>query len=192
MKVLAWFREILLRLAYPLLKWLGEIYPERSVTVDFVEATKKIIMPGDIFVTHEDMVLTNLLVPGFYTHAAIYIGNGMVMEATGIGVHHVPIEKFLYEKDCVVVLRPKFAGVKQMLAACDVAEGLAGDPYDFAFTGDNRAFYCAELVWYCYDQVFQPSPFTMRETWGVMTVTPEDFLNATDKFSEVIKYVQHG
>lgn len=185
MKYLRW---LLLKIAYPILKWLGDIYPERLMTVEFVDQAKQTIRTGDVLITHENMVMTNLLIPGYYTHAAIYFTHGLVIEATGIGVHLVPIEKFLFEKDGVSVLRPKFANQDQCERAAAIAFKLVGDKYDFDFSGGNKAFYCAELVWYCYDQVFRPSPFAMRETLGVMTVTPEDFNKATDKFDVVEKF----
>lgn len=185
MKYLRW---LLLKIAYPFLKWLGEIYPERAMTPDFVRFTKNNMRTGDVLITHEDMVLTNLLIPGYYTHAAIYIGHGMIVESTGIGVHVIPVEKFMYEKDGVAILRPRFADEKQRFDAGLFAEGLIGLPYDFSFGSGNKAFYCAELVWYCYDQIMKPCPFTRRETMGVMTVTPEDFNKATDKFFMVRKF----
>lgn len=185
MKYIRW---LLLKLAYPMLKWLGEIYPERLMTPSFVSDAKNNMRAGDVLITHENMVITNLLIPGYFTHAAIYIGYGMIVEATGIGVHAIPIEKFLYEKDAVTILRPSFADEKQCFDAALFAEQLIGSKYDFSFSSGNKAFYCAELVWYCYDKTINLCPFTMRETLGVLTVTPEDFNKARDKFNVVRRF----
>jgi uncharacterized protein YycO len=188
--VIAWFRERILRSMYPILKWLSEIYPERLVNADFVKEVLSKIQPGDVLVTRENMVMTNFFIPGFWTHALIYVGDGMIVEATGIGVHTTPLEKLLYSKDHVAVLRPKFADAVQCALAVNEAKSLEGDPYDYDFTGDNRAFYCAEVIWYAYDQAMKPapSPFTKRITWGVQTVTPQDFYQATDKFDLIAKF----
>lgn len=183
-----YLRELILRIVYPILKGLGEMYPERTVTLDFVTQVKALLQPGDVFITRENMCFTNLLIPGFYTHAAIYTGNGFITEATGIGVHQVPVEKFLFEKDHVMLLRAKFTDADHAASAANIAKSLQGDPYDFDFTGDNTAFYCAEVVWYAYDAILNPSPFREHETWGVNTVTPQDFYNAVDLWSIVTSF----
>ncbi len=185
-----YLRLILLRLAHPFLAWLGEIYPERSVTPYFVNDVTSKIWPGDVLITRENMVLTNLLIPGKFTHAAIYAGGGFITEATGVGVHSVAIEKFLFEKDFVAVLRPTFMSDEQLQKSARVASTLNGDPYDFYFTGDTKAFYCAEVVWYSYKEAMRPAycPFSLRETWGVLTITPQDFYEATDKFELIAEF----
>lgn len=168
-----YLRFLILWLAYPLLKFLGEMYPERKVTTSFVETVKANIETGDVFVTRENMVATNLLIGGKFTHAAIYIGKNTVVEATGIGVHKVPLEKFLYEKDHVCILRHASLSAGEKISAAQKAIKACGTPYDFSFASSHKAFYCAELVWYCYK-----NPFKRKTIMGVKTVSPDDFYYA--------------
>ena len=183
--MLVWARRFILKTAHPILAWAASRHRVPLMTAEFVDKAFASVMPGDVLVTRIEGNLANHLIPGFYTHAAMYLGKNLVIESTGEGVKTKHLAKFLFDKDRVAILRPLFADPTQMAHACDVAKGLEGDPYDYDFTGDNRAWYCSEIIWYSYDQAVKPavSPFTRRETWGVETVVPQDFYLAKTKFS---------
>lgn len=186
--MIVWFRQNLLRILQPVLAWGASLHHNAAMSPEFVEEAMKLLQPGDVLVSRIDGNLANHLIPGFYTHAAMYIGQSSVMEATGQGVHPKHIAKFLFDKDHVAILRPKFANSAQASDACVEVMKLDGEPYDYDFTGNNSAWYCSEIIWYGYDQVVKPSPFTKRKTWGVETVTPQDFYQATQKFDLVTKF----
>lgn len=174
--------KLFFKLFYPLFKTLGRIYPLPLMTRRAAIEILDVIKEGDVLVSREGMRPTNVIVPGFWTHAAIYVGNREVSEATDIGCHLLDIDQFLYTKDHVAVLRPIFSTDYQKLNSCSVARSLTGRIYDYKFKFGNEAFYCAELVYHSISESMPNCPFTLRETLGELTVKPQDFFDAKDKF----------
>ena len=161
--------------------------PEAKVSAKFYRSVDRTILVGDVLLSRENWKLTNVMIPGFWSHAAIYAGivDGipMMVEAVGHGVGLVPLVKWIMTKDHVVHLKPKFTNnLNELMAIGEVAESIVGAKYDYDFKSGNKTFYCAEVVWYCYNIVLDPSPFTFRKTLGVETVTPQDFYDARMKF----------
>jgi uncharacterized protein YycO len=137
------------------------------------------------FVTRTEGELTNLFIPGYWSHCAVYVGGGFVMEAIGKGVAKTDLTDFLMGKDHAMILRPLFANDAQMAKAAAWSLTQEGLPYDYEFEGGSKKFYCA-MLYYAALKVGMDgqSPFTLRETWGVQTVTPDDFPNAKDKIAQ--------
>ena len=184
--MLANLRIRLLKALKPITIWIGQRhmpYSHKLITGKHYFEIVDRLSPGVVFVTQKYGELTNILIPGKWTHAAIYVGDGWVVEALGVGVTKTHIIDFLLSKDEVAVLSPKFGSEGQMAGAAKYALGKVGTPYDYEFKGDNQAFYCSELVWSSYDQVMQEMPFTIRKTWGVETVIPDDIYNAKSKWT---------
>jgi uncharacterized protein YycO len=128
-------------------------------------------MPGDVLLSRECWHFTNYFIPGFWGHAALCCGD-YIVEAVGSGVRAVERAEWILKKDYVLVLRPTFT-IDGLLVSLR-AESQLLKPYDYEFSSGVDAWYCSELVWYCLG-----SPvFEMRETFGVQTVTPQDFENA--------------
>lgn len=182
----------ILKMAHPLLVAAGKLeLPRRRMSDKFFYAALEVLRPGHVIVTRQDWALTNKMIPGFFTHAAMFIGYDehkvpQVIEAIGAGVQKTGLTRFLFSKDYALVLEPIFCGQEDMLAASRVACSLEGQKYDYEFRSGNKAWYCSEVDWYSYDQIIRPSPFQPRETWGVKTVTPEDFALATGKWKHVL------
>jgi len=192
--ILPTIRFYTLKAVYPVLKLAGQIgKPEPKVTAEFYYEAVDKIQPGDVLLSKEDFRLTNLFIPGFWSHAAIAIDNKYVMEAVGKGVVKTPMVKWIMSKDHVLILR--FKGIPSQIRA---AAGLKAaehehEPYDYGFASGNAAWYCAELVWFAYEEVMKPNnPFELRETMGVKTVTPQDFADATDKLDVVAAFGGEG
>lgn len=198
-------RRLLLRAARPALRLLGRWHTPphfRSVTDEEVADLRFAARPGDVLVSRRDWELTNLLIPGFWKHAAIVCGRGLVVEAVGTGVQRMDLAEFARTKDAVLCLRPRFANETIRLDAAAYARTYVGRPYDYAVELDHaapavrRAFYCAEVVWAAYVSACAAMnadmPFTLRETLGVPTVTPQDFANATTKWDVVARVGRHG
>lgn len=196
---LALIRRGLLEVATPFLKVTGmaHVPPHyRSVTAVQVAVALGVILPGDVLVSHRNHELTNPLIPGYWKHAAVYIGDGRIVEAIGRGVLESSFKEFCTTKDDVLILRSKFCGQEEAGLASGFARSLLGKPYDYLVEHDqsrgvNKAFYCSEVVWWSFDQVMlaegKVSPFTPRKTLGVPTITPQDYPNATDKWGEVTR-----
>jgi len=194
-------RRCLLKVAEPTTKLLGKtVIPHRFALRDEEAAAAcKLAEPGDIFTTRIDYAASNLVIPGFWKHAAMVVKGDRVVEAVGSGVRVVWLHDFIVAHDHALLLKSRFASPQEGVLAANFAVTLVGKPYDFLveFSNDrktNAAFYCSEIPWWCYDQVLKAegkiSPFTPRETLGMQTVTPQDYANATDKWQ--VKYMFSG
>lgn len=187
-----WFRRKLLSLSRPILEWVGKLhfpFTHKKVTGKHYYDLYPHLKPGMVFITRIRGEISNYLIPGFYTHAAIYYGEDergieVVLEAVGEGVIKKDLISFLTSKDYVVALEPKsIQGPDIMVAARNEALRQVGLPYDFQFEyspSHQEAFYCSELVWYSYESACRensvPPLIKPQISLGVPTVTPGDFL----------------
>jgi uncharacterized protein YycO len=124
------------------------------------------ILPGDILLTRQNWVATNLSIPGFWKHMSMYawIGSEIkrqyslfgiqhliddthyIIEAIGTWVRIVPIETLLSHNDYLGVLRPIFSPEKKSRAIRKVL-ALLWKEYDYSFNYYSDANYvCSTLV----------------------------------------------
>lgn len=110
------------------------------------------MIPGDILLGTID----NALVPGAWSHVAIYVGDGRIVEAANEGE---PVEiktdaEWRYpEKTWVDYLRVTTADSATRRRAVDFAMKQVGKPYDIKFyakQANGDSWYCSELVWAAY------------------------------------------
>lgn len=194
-----WF----LRTMIPVTQWIGRQHwpiKHHRITENDFAAVKAVLKPGMVFCTRRTGELNNLFIPGFWTHAAIYVGDGQVVEAITEGVSLTPLDEFLCGrsdgKDYVLVRDALYLTDDEKQVAVDFAKKQVGLPYDWVFAGtDDRAFYCSKLVWFAFETAYRQShrtdsPFVLQETLGVDTVTPEDIAEAHDKWKTI--YVSAG
>lgn len=192
-------RNWLLRTLIPVTQWIGRNrIPLRyhRISRDNYVSLKAILKPGHVILTRRTGELNNFLIPGFWTHASMYLGNEEVAEAVSEGVIITKLEAFLcgaiHGKDYVMVRDALYLGDADKAVAAEVARSKAGCPYDWVFDiTDDRAFYCSKLVWYALEQAYRrshlgaASPFTLMEALGVPTVTPEDIAEADKKWKTI-------
>jgi len=149
--------------------------------------------PGDVFVTRHDDALSNWFLPGFWPHAALFLG--LSGEAAAI-VSDLPPEDetgawFLESKkdgvkvrpagetlavDALVVLRPPLGG-DELGKALRRALGHRGKPYDFLFdfrTADRLV--CTEVVYRGFHGI-GPVRFGLRDVGGRLCLPAEEFLD---------------
>jgi hypothetical protein len=156
-----------------------------------------LLRPGDVLVCRHERAFTNLFLPGFWPHAALYIGtesdrlrmnvtlegeraarwsgDRRVLEALKDGVLFRPLEETL-AVDAVAVIRPQ-------LDQRDVALGIAraakheGKLYnfDFDFFRSDRLV-CTEVVYRAFDGL-GPIRIPLRERSGRPTLSAEDLLD---------------
>lgn len=124
--------------------------------------------PGDVFFTRHDDAMSNLFLPGFWPHGALFFGDVEQRKRLGLelspGVARQAADpvKFLEAKkdgvlfrpaedtlavDCVVILRPPVA-LEHRANAMKRASRHAGKRYDFVFdfrTSDRLA--CTEVIY---------------------------------------------
>lgn len=123
----------------------------KRVTADVIATIKDILQPGDVFVTRHDDALSNVFLPGFWPHSALWLGaeDADILEAKKDGVLLRQIEETL-QVDAFVVIRPKLTS-KQITAALTRGRAHAGKLYDFVFdfrTTDRLV--CTEVIYRTY------------------------------------------
>lgn len=168
-------RRVLLKAAIPISKLIGHIhmpFSRKLITGSDYFSAIKVLEPGMIFLTRTRGEFTNLFYPGFWRHAAIYLGDSIICEATGEGVHMTDAVTFFMSKDYIKIFKPTFCDDKEMERAANIAAGAVGMPYDFLFEA-NEAFYCAELVYFCYLEKGMKL-FRKTQTLGELTYIPQN------------------
>lgn len=148
---------------------------------------------GDVFVTRHDDALSNWFLPGFWPHAALYLGtadearslvgdlpsaghdDGWFLESKKDGVKVRPSKETL-AVDALVVLRPPLAG-GELEQGLRRAAGHLGKPYDFLFdfrTADRLV--CTEVVYRGFHGL-GPVRFHLKEVGGRLCLPAEEFLD---------------
>jgi hypothetical protein len=165
------------------------------------------LMPGDVLVVRKEFALTNYFLPGYWPHAALFLGTaeqvrslgihdheharkrwdrlsamaegetGVVLEAMKDGVHLRPLAS-PFGVDSIVVIRPR-------ASAEEVARGIArclaheGKPYDFDFDfRRSDRLVCTEVVYRALDGLGSVQlPLTRRA--GRLNLSGGDLLGLT-------------
>lgn len=170
-----------------LAKASGRVHlPVTARRLEFVDPAEFAALPdGTVVLGHTRWYLSNVLIWGFWKHAAIKSG-GRIVEAIGKGVVETPIGDWLAERDAACALVPLFGSTAEAKAVADLADTQVGKPYDWEFDVGSKAFYCAELVFWAYKRIFPDMGFELRERLGRPTVTPQDFADATKYWRTVL------
>jgi hypothetical protein len=164
--------------------WLGDtkvVSRPPFISPEQVKEVSKKLKPGDIILERRNWYLSNPWLPGFWPHAALYVGHLDDLRALGIQ-EHPSISKHLEEyskrsedghefavieavsegvvlstlehsalADYVVVLRPRVTEKQRGAAIVRAFEHL-GKPYDFNFDFDDRdKLVCTQVVYLCYE-----------------------------------------
>lgn len=160
-EIILTIKEFILGLLTPIQKFLQRMgRQETKITEDQVHEILALIKSGDIVLSFEYGRPTSILIKGFYDHAAIVTSKLTIMEAVGDsfddkninhgGVREVGLEEWLYKKDYVAVVRPKYENDIPNREAAAISFFYKGRPYDYKFKVGGDAVYCSELVYLCY------------------------------------------
>ncbi len=161
------------------------------------ERLNEILKPGDVLVTRHDLALSNLFLPGFWPHAALYVGSEAerqelgveldeerrgrwrgsrrVLEARKDGVLFRALADTL-EVDAVAVIRPRLepAEIGRALSRAATHEGKMYN-FDFDFFRTDRLV-CTEVIYRAYDGI-GAMQFELAERSGRLTLSAEDLLD---------------
>jgi hypothetical protein len=165
------FIVVLLRICLPVSKLVNRISwrfgrPYRC-RLDDIEAISHNLAPGTVILTHRDFECSSLFIPGYWTHAAVVLDQGRIIDATRKGVCINSAVSFFATVDDFILLKPTFGGDERIANACRIAAGLAGRPFSFTFRNTHRVFYCAGLVCWIYLQTFnQAEPGNLPNPLG--------------------------
>jgi hypothetical protein len=165
----------------------------KRITGGLREEVLKLVKPGDVFVTRHDDALSNLFLPGFWPHAALYLGTPEDLERMGI---RMPAGEtggawFLESKKDGVRVRPAeetlqvdaFVVLRSPLEETDLADAIrrsashAGKGYDFLFdfrTADRMV--CTEVIYRGFHGT-GPVRFHLKEVGGRLCLPAEEFLD---------------
>jgi hypothetical protein len=177
--------------------------PKAAITLEVAMDLRPLLQPGDVLLVRDDSRLTAALVPGFWTHAALFLGTRSDLEGLGLNTHpHVvrhwqdipencgplglviealfpcvqlnPLEKCLLV-DHLVVLRPTLP-TSDIAAALGEAMGHLGKPYDFEFDFNNSSrIVCTGLVYRSYHHRGNIL-FSLSKRLGRFTLTGDDII----------------
>lgn len=152
-----------------------------------------ILQPGDVIVTRHDDAATNIFLPGFWPHAALYIGTEYQREDLGIdlgekaldpictlealkdGVRFRPLKSTLAVDACTI-LRPKLSS-QQIADAIKKVASHEGKEYDFEFDfRRSDKLVCTEVIYRAYHGL-GPIRFEPVLRAGRICLSAEDLLN---------------
>ena len=135
---------------------------------------RKMIHPGDVFVTRKDSALTNYFLPGYWPHAALYAGEEQVIESLKDGVRERGLDS-PFGNDAIALIRPRLEP-ELIRHALERARTHVGKPYDFDFdfTRSDRLV-CTEVVYRSYSGIGE-FHFTLTTRAGRQTLSAEDLL----------------
>jgi uncharacterized protein YycO len=177
-----WIRGNATKAIYAIQQWGSKLVSNIStnpahvsiIPSAIVRSLNPLIRPGDVFVTRKECAVTNYFLPGFWPHAAMYVGNDQVVESLKDGVRVRNMDSPL-GNDCLAVIRPTLTE-PEIGMAIDRAHQHVGKPYDFDFdfTRSDRMV-CTEVVYRSY-QGIGGIEFELTKRAGRHTLSAEDLL----------------
>lgn len=143
---------------------------------------------GDILIRKMDGYLSSYFIPGFWTHAGLYVGDNEVIHIVGTGCKREDVLDFC-RTDSIGILRP-VATQEEINSAVEKAFEIKKKNedgkinYDYDFTPDDEDLYCTELVNYCYSGKFDGDYVTSA---GLNILSPER-LTTSKKVNLIIAF----
>jgi hypothetical protein len=174
----------------------------KRVTPAILASIQAFLEPGDVIVTRHAKALTNLFFPGYWPHAALYVGTVEQRIAAGISVEPDKAERWVGDiavleaqkdgvrlrplsetlsVDAFVVLRPNLRpeSVRNAIERGMLHEGKKYN-FDFNFFNSDRVV-CTEVIYRAYDGL-EDLEIPLHERAGRKTLSAEDLLDyALDK-----------
>lgn len=163
------------------IKWAGILHPFwftiNAVTFRLkgrhYRDLEQLIQPGDILIRRFEGYIDKWLIPGWWNHAGIYIGeidgkDHKVVHAISDGVIVDDLIDFM-RTDHMIVLRAMDGKQEEALMR---AKSAIGKKYDFAFNfKETLRFSCTELISYCYPWVING-----KRRFGRITIVADDIV----------------
>ena len=203
------------RFTFGLFKVSGSLIAElrmkwkrKRVTPGVQRKLSRLLEPGDVIITRHNDAASNLFLPGYWPHAALYVGtsdqrkslNGdsnrldpslcrdpnCVLEARKDGVLFRPLNDTLLVDACVV-LRPRLQPNEIRDAiACGMTHEGKGYDFEFDFRRSNKLV-CTEVVYRSYHGIGNIQ-FELKQRAGRVCLSAEDLLDyaVADEFFDVV------
>lgn len=189
----------------------GKLYKKKEV----LASVRGSLQAGDILLEKTPFRLTDKLIPGYWGHAAIWIGSEaelkelgiwdhplvaryrdeirggrLVVEALRSGVEMNTLQHFL-NIDSIGVLRKANQSREGRAGTIIQALRQVGKPYDFNFDVESKErVYCSKLVYLTYSGIEWPT----KKSLGRTTFTPDDVAikAARDKSLQLVTFYHDG
>jgi hypothetical protein len=165
---------------------------------------RSLIQPGDVMLVRAEEKLTSAILPGFWAHAAMFLGSATEMEEFGITAHPavtkhltrfhakdkgrgcviealspcVQINSLEYclNADHVALLRPRLSAHALRDAVVEAFQYL-DRPYDYEFDFNNSArVVCTGLIYRCFHKR-EGVQFNLVKRLGRYTLSGDDIMN---------------
>lgn len=89
-------RSLLGRALYGLQKLAGSLVANKylryghqpSLPTDTAEGVQQLLLPGDVLIVRKEYALTNYFLPGYWPHAALYLGDAATSRSLGLFEHN--------------------------------------------------------------------------------------------------------
>ncbi len=205
-------RDLLGRALYGLQKCVSSLMADRYVKSGhepqlpshITSRIESLLQPGDVIVVRKEHAFTNYFLPGYWPHAALYIGSVHELRDTGLHEHenirgrwtnvesvdssrpHRVLESMKdgvrvrslacpFRSDAIVIVRPQ-------LERAQIAEAIgrgffhADKPYDFDFDfSRSDRLVCTEVVYRSFEGI-GGIQFQLTRRAGRLTLSAEDLL----------------
>lgn len=187
----------LFRLSGSVISEIRMRWKRKRVTAGVRRKVSRILKPGDVLVTRHDDAASNLFLPGFWPHAALYIGTEEERSAMGVTMDddrqrrsRAPVCVLEAKKDGVlfreldetlavdafVVLRPNLqtSSIRDAITRAVTHEGKGYD-FEFDFRRSDKLV-CTEVVYRAFhdDDKLQ---FELKPRVGRFSLSAEDILD---------------
>jgi hypothetical protein len=174
-KFISWFGDILVY-PYPMFVMFG--HTSYEMKGNDIRNVLNTIKPGNILLRRYNRYLSGLMIPGYFTHSAIYIGDNQVIHMLGEGINKEDILTFCRcDSMAIINCHNEQINTKAIESAIFLYEQKIEYDFDFDFL-DKTRLSCTEIINYIFD-----SP---EMEWKKSYIVPDDFL--TLKYPFKISY----
>jgi len=126
------------------------------------------LQPGDVLLRRYSHYLGSVVIKGYFSHAAIYIGDNIVVHMLGDGITREDILTFLRCDDVAILRADQVSATYAKIKADELST--QGILYDYDFVSDDTKLYCTELI----DDIFDHPVGREKEN---RVIIPDDFLD---------------
>jgi hypothetical protein len=192
------FLSLILWLCLPVSKVINRINWRfgRPFRCEFreIRPVKENLQPGMVILTHKNYEFSTLFIPGYWTHSALVVSPGLIVEATGKGVRKNTLESFFSTVDDFIILKPRFCCRDVMKKAGEQATNLVGYPFSFDFRNSGEMFYCSGLICSVYAQTLTERenplniPFVLQKFQKGHIVKPMDLYIHQDAWQVIDRF----
>lgn len=107
------------------------------LTGEEMEHLMTVVRKGDILIRSRRDYADNFCIPGYFAHAALYIGNNYIIHADSRGVNKEHLLTFCQSCDIIAVLRVKTVSAYHIANIVEEAENRLGTEYDWFLNFDD-------------------------------------------------------